>query len=243
MTRAVSSLIPLILSVAVLFLPTGCAPLQNRTQIDFAAFTDQEIPSADRPWLSPSPQALPTERITDEASTIHGRNRRERVYQVMDHVWGGAFKFDRWDNERMFARSADDLFRDRTLGGCADYALVLVAFFRALQIPARMVVTANVNWIAAYHNNPLSMPEGHVFVEAYLEDHWSLVDPTFRRLYNKYDQAETSLPGDQLYCQRGTDYWQMGIHKVTQLQQTMEECAARYQPSDYNAPSLLAEPL
>lgn len=239
---------PLTLSLAILALTaitlsSGCAPLGNRTRTDFTGFQDGAIPTADQQWLAASQQSRLTDRIHQEAGTIHGRNRRERVYRVISHVWE-KFRFDRWANERMFTRSADDLFRERTLGGCADYALVMVTLFRALEIPARMVVTANVNWIKAYQLNPLSMPEGHVFVEAFLEERWALVDPTFRLLYSDaYDPDQTALPGEQLYCQRGVDYWEMGLHQVTQLQMTMAECATRHQPEGYTPPAIAAEPL
>jgi len=236
------SLSLVLLSLIAITLSSGCTPLQNRKRTDFTGFTDGAIPAADQQWLSASQQSQLTERISQEAGTIHGQNRREKVYRVMSHVWE-QFKFDRWDNERMFTRSADDLFRERTLGGCADYALVLVTFFRALEIPARMVVTANVNWIKAYQANPLSMPEGHVFVEAFLEERWALVDPTFRLLYSDHNPAQTSYPGEQLYCLRGPDYWEMGLHKVTHLQRTMAECASRYRPEGYSPPATPAESL
>lgn len=230
------------LTLALLLLTSGCALLGNRPQVDFSRFTDSELPEAATPWLAPSPQTQVTERISREVAAIHGRNRRERLYLVMDHVWN-TFTFNSWDNQRMFTRSADDLVRERTLGGCADYALVLATFFRAQRIPTRLVMTTSVEWLTAYRNNPLSMPDGHVLVEVYLEDHWALLDPTFRLLYDQYQPGQESYPGGQMYCRDGADYWTMAIRDVSQVQETMIACANLSQPAAYRAPDEPGTPL
>ncbi|NTV13483.1 MAG: transglutaminase domain-containing protein [Desulfobulbaceae bacterium] len=235
MRRLLTSALPWLLFL-LLLAAQGCAA---RHPIDFTAFTDAEIPAAVQMWLAPGPQSLVSERIAREAGTIHGRNRRELVYLGLERVWT-QFTFDRWQNEKMFVRSADDLFRERTLGGCADYALALVSLFRALQVPARLLVSAGVNWVAAYRDNPLSMPEGHVLVEVYLEDHWALVDPTYRLLYDQYDQRAAYLPRELLYCQRGVDYWAMGLNNVPRLQALLADCSERYQPTAYAPPEINA---
>ncbi len=91
-------------------------------------------------WLEGGAQSTVTPRIVEEAKGISGKNRRERLFRAMVHVWR-SFSYDGWLNAEAFHRTADELFESRILGGCSDFALVEIALFRALGIPSRMVVT------------------------------------------------------------------------------------------------------
>lgn len=67
--------------------------------------------------------------------------------------------------------SALDTIVDR-VGVCRDYAHLMVALCRALNIPARVATGTD------YGANPLrSPPDFHAYVEVYLSDRWYLFDP------------------------------------------------------------------
>jgi transglutaminase-like putative cysteine protease len=68
--------------------------------------------------------------------------------------------------------SALDTIVDR-VGVCRDYAHLMVALCRALNIPARVATGTD------YGANPLrSPPDFHAYVEVYLSDRWYLFDPS-----------------------------------------------------------------
>ncbi|MBW2170285.1 MAG: transglutaminase domain-containing protein, partial [Deltaproteobacteria bacterium] len=149
--------------VSALLLCSGCAHLVDMGYpFNFGRFDDSPLPEDVIFWLEGEGQSAITPRIEAEARKITGKNRRERLFKAMRHVWQ-YFSYDRWFKTRAFMRTADELYESRVLGGCSDYALAEITMFRALGIPARMVVTANVDWIYQYLRNDLTMTEGHSF--------------------------------------------------------------------------------
>lgn len=186
-------------------------------------------------WLNEGMQSRITPDIALAASQINGSNRRERLYKVVDYVWKN-FSFNNWYSDKAFALTADELFRSRKLGGCSDFALVSAVLFRLSGIPARMVITANVDWMQAFQKNDLLITTGHVFVEAYLEEKWHLVDPTNRLLFEGYYETQQSYPNREYFCLRGTDYWDMGVTGVSDLDSILRKEAAAFKTEKYREP-------
>jgi hypothetical protein len=220
-------LLPWLALTAVLSI--GCVgPIGSPTHADIHAFRDHPIPEDVRPWLSGNAQSLPTPEIRAEADGIQGRNRRELLFLAMRRTWD-RFTYDRWLNSLRFTRTAGQLFRSGVLGGCGDYALAQTVLFRAVGIPARLVVTANVDWIYQYRGNDLVMTEGHAFIEVFLEKEWHLVDPTYRWLFSKYDPGKPSFPHGEYFCKRGRDFWEMGIEKGRDLDRALRAVAMSFE--------------
>ena len=188
--------------------------------IDFSQFRDKPIPADVSGWLECGKQSEITPAISAIASQIRGQNRRESLYKAIDYIHEN-FIYDNWYSDKAFTRTADELFKSKVLGGCSNYALVAVTLFRALEIPASMVLTANVDWMLAYRENNLLIPTGHVFIEAYLEDRWCLVDPTYRIVFTDYDPASPDYPRREHFCLRAKDYWESGITDVSKLNEIM----------------------
>lgn len=205
----------------------GCAHWPVRFPFDFTRFQDGPIPEEVEVWLEGGKQSAVTQRIAVEASKISGANRRERLFRAMRHIWKN-FSYDQWLNSSMFLRTADELVESRILGGCSDFALAEIALFRALGIPARMVITANVDWMKQYRQDGLAMTEGHSFIEVFLEDRWYLVDSTFRWFYTGYDPGLLSYPHGEYFCKRGKDFWDVGIRGVKDLDRMLREHAQNY---------------
>jgi len=220
----------------------GCSGrFSVKEYMDFSLYIDEKIPSDEIKWLKSGPQSQLTERIVDIANKLRGRNRRESLYNGMEYIWH-SFSYDEWLNSMAFQRTADELFSDRSLGGCSDFALVQITLFRALGIPSRMIITANVDWMIQYQPNPLIMSEGHSFIEVFLEDRWQLLDTTYRYIYSEYDARNPSLPHGEYFCDQGLDFWDMGIKDISDLNNVLGIVAKSYR-GDYEAPVYPKNPI
>lgn len=206
----------------------GCAPLGPPLPwTDFDTYIDGPIPDEVRVWLNSGDQSNLSEKIILEAATISGGNRREKLYRAMDYIWR-TFSYDNWLNTEAFQRTAEEIFEDRKLGGCSDFALVEMTFFRAVGIPSRLVMTANVDWIFEYQRNDESMSEGHSFIEVFLEDKWYLVDSTYRWLFSDYELKSPFYPHGEYLCKKGKDFWDIGIRNIADLNSVMRRFAEDY---------------
>jgi len=223
--------------VILLFTLTACAGPQVDPRIppDFSGYQDGPLPPEAAVWLLEGPQTRLTPEILAVSDQIRGVNRRERLYKAVDYVWAN-FKYDNWLSDRAFARTAGELFTTRLLGGCSDFALAQVALLRAVGVPARLVLTANTGWMADFKENDLLITTGHVFIEAYLEDRWHLVDSTYRLLFEGYDPERRSFPRHEYLFRRGNDFWSLGITDVAGLDRLYQPMARMFDPASYVDP-------
>lgn len=227
-----------ILFLFCLFLPwllLDCSTFTDiKSSIDFTAFKDTPIPKYIIQWLEGGEQSTITASVKEAAGKISGGNRREKLYNSMDYIWNN-FSYDIWLNSLAFTQTADDLFKSGKLGGCSDFALVQITLFRAVGIPSRMIITANVDWMINSRSNRLAMSEGHSFIEVYLEDTWHLVDTTYRWLFSGYDLNNKSYPHGEYFCKRGIDFWDMGIRNSLDSDNILKYQASNY-CDDYKSP-------
>ena len=221
-----------------LFLPwliSGCSPfIDIKSSIDFPDFQDSSITKDISRWLEGGAQSKITDSIKEVAVKISGRNRRERLYKSMDYIWKN-FSYDIWLNSLAFTQTAENLFESKKLGGCSDFALVQITLFRAVGIPSRMIITANVDWMVNSRSNILAMSEGHSFIEVFLEDNWHLVDTTYRWLFSGYNLNNKSYPHGEYFCKRGIDFWDMGIRNSFDSDNILKDLASNYN-DDYKIP-------
>ena len=224
------------------FLLCGCAHLADiGYPFDFTRFDDSPLPEDVIVWLKGGKQSAVTPRIEAEAKKIPGKTRRERLFKAMRYMWH-YFTYDRWLKTQAFMRTADELYESRVLGGCSDYALAQITLFRAVGIPARMVVTANVDWIYQYLKNPLTMTEGHSFIEVFLEDRWYLVDSTYRYFFSEYDPEMPSYPHGEYLCKKGVDFWDIGLKSLDDMDRILREVALSYR-GDFKEPAYPKDPI
>lgn len=178
-------------------------------------------------WLAGGAQSRITPLIRQEAEALIEGSRRRRLGRALQYVWDN-FEYDRSLNAAQFSRTAEQLFIDRKLGGCSDFALAELTMIRALGIPARLVVTVNVDWIKLYRTNPLALPEGHSFIEAFLENDWNLVDSTYRRIYKGYKIEAKSYPHNEFFIARGRDFWELGITSTAKARAMLTRAAESF---------------
>lgn len=196
---------------------------------------DKPLPAEVSQYTHASNQSEVTPIIEAVAAELDASTRRERMLKGIDYVWD-YFEYDNREAHLSFTRTADELFHNKVLGGCSDYALVQVALFRALEIPARLVVTADVEWMRKYKTNNLYMTRGHVFIEVFLEEDWYLVDTAYRTFYTNYQKEQRSYPRNLYYIFRGTDYWELGIETVNDVDLLFRPFALDFDPTLYRAP-------
>jgi len=227
----------IVFPVVFLILLSACTGTQVDPRIppDFSGYQDQQLPPEVAVWLIEGPQTELTPAIISVSDQIRGANRRERMYKAVDYVWAN-FKYDNWLNDRAFARSANELFETRILGGCSDFALAQVTLFRAVGVPARMILTANTEWMADFKENDLLITTGHVFIEAYLEDRWHLIDSTYRLMFEGYNPRLRSFPRNEYLFKRAKDYWSLGIKDVASLDQVYQPMARMFDLAAYSDP-------
>jgi len=224
------------------FLFSGCAHLVDMGYpFDFARFHDSPLPEDVAFWLRGGGQSMTTAKIETEARKISGKTRRERLFKAMRHMWQ-YFTYDRWLKTRAFVRTAGELYESGVLGGCSDYALAQITLFRAVGIPSRMVVTANVDWMYQYVKNPLTMTEGHSFIEVFLEDRWYLVDSTYRYFFSEYVPVSVSYPHGEYLCKKGVDFWDIGIKSLDDMDRLLRDVALNYQ-GDFQEPAYPKDPI
>jgi len=217
---------------------TGCSPSWMSHQVNFFILyngSDQPLPEETLVHTQGSGQSVITPLIQNIADQLEAETRRERMLKAIDYVWTN-FQYDNRQAHLSFTRTGDELFQAGVLGGCSDFALVQSVLFRALNIPARLVVTADVEWMEKYKGNNLYMTRGHVFIEVYLENRWYLVDTAYRSIYLDYQMFQKSYPRNLFFCFRGTDYWEIGIKSVDDVDRLLRPIALSYDPLQYHNP-------
>ena len=196
----------------ILALITGCAYNAEHN-------SRKSMPGEAFIWLLPGEQSLPhPENIAEIKAKVatKGKNQFELTKDLLSYV-RQSFSYDPWYNELMFKRSFNALYESKTLGGCADFALIDVALFRIFHIPARIVLTINQKWYKHNKFNENSIPHGHTFVEVYLDNQWYLIDSSYFILFKKQAVDCQSYPRGEFFLLRGTDFWDMDIKSNADL--------------------------
>jgi tetratricopeptide (TPR) repeat protein len=198
-----------------------------------AAKTSPTAPAAPR---QTEDQAAASPGIAAIAAAIADRDDSARVCRAMRYV-GENLAYDPDGNREQFTKTAADLFNDKILGGCSDFALAEMALIRAMGFKARLALTANVKWIKLWRENPLAVGNGHSFIEVFLDGRWHLADPTYFILYDGYDPNQKNLPSGEIAMARGRDFASLGIDSVDQANTLLRKAAAAY-GDDYRDPGL-----
>jgi hypothetical protein len=211
-------LIPCLLACLLLW---GCAGLNPGQKAATLLPPDAAV------WLEPGEQTKPSAAIYDEARSIPRASGTMVVYHVLRHMRKN-FSYNRSYSGAMFTRPCTELFERRVLGGCSDYALVELMLLRVMGVPARLVITANLDWIQRYKKDSISMTTGHTYIEAFIGGKWYLVDPTYFELYDDFDLNNSWYPRKQVFCMRGRDFWEMGIRDIEDLDRIMRKLALEF---------------
>jgi transglutaminase-like putative cysteine protease len=199
--------------------------------------TDAPIPADIGEFLKGGEQSKLTPLIVSVARELSRGTRRARVLNAVAYIEEN-FQFNDRKAQIAFTRTGASLFQTRELVDCSDVALAQAVLFRSLDVPARLVVTASVDWMLEYQQNDLLMyvPRGHVFAEVYLENSWHLLDPAFGYMYSGYDPNQLSYPRNYFFGLRGQDYWDMGITDIKGVNQFFKTMAEAFKQGQYSPP-------
>lgn len=117
----------------------------------------------------------------------------------------------RYDDDAAYRwRTLDRMLKDRTVGGCADHAVVFGTLARAAGIPTVWVKTMDVDWIQEFRAGRARDWRGHVFLEVFVDGAWRLLDAQAMRLYQgRYDPRTRILPGNRFAYDKGDDPFAM----------------------------------
>lgn len=113
----------------------------------------------------------------------------------------------RYDAEKAYSwRNYDDVMRETSYGGCADYAIVCGVLLKGAGIPVVWVKTMDVAWIWDFkRGRPFQSWSGHVFLEVYVDRKWMLLDPGAKVIYKDYSTRARILPGNRFAYHKGND--------------------------------------
>lgn len=164
----------------------ACAPELLR-EVPVAQLPDETLP-----YLYPS-RYCQSDRLSQLATSLFGAmpHGGQRVQAIQAWVQREVkFKSNTSDS----TTSAIDTLKDR-VGVCRDFAHLMIALCRALNIPARFTTGTDFGADPA-----LGPPDFHAYVEVYLEDRWYMFDPSgtaipmgFIRIGTGRDAADVSF--------------------------------------------------
>jgi hypothetical protein len=123
-------------------------------------------------------------------------------------------------------RTINQVFQDKALSGCHDYGLVLSSLLRLYGIPAVFVDTALLSWANDYVGGKAAGFDGHIFVEAFVDGKWILLNSTIPQMISEYNPQNPllgfSLNGSEYFVMfKGIDPWDYGIYGNEDIQSAM----------------------
>lgn len=128
-------------------------------------------------------------------SNIENKNKFSIQYlQELLNLIHSKLKVDKqFENDRKFARTADEIVQSEICNGCCDFALVFDKFARELGIPTVHILSAKAEWIKEMQKGKNKGYSGHHFCECYINNKWILVDPANNSIITKYDKNNLKL--------------------------------------------------
>jgi len=159
--------------------------------------------------------------------TVTGSNYEliKNIYMYMNNT--SNFKPYAAGGSLIAKRTVDQIFTDGTLSGCHDWGLVLISIIRKFNIPAIFVDTAYVKWADDYLSNKSIPFQGHVFVEAFVDNKWILLNSTQNEYIENYDPMNPligfRLDFSNFYVMfKGIDPIDYGIKNNSDIQEAMK---------------------
>lgn len=106
------------------------------------------------------------------------------------------FGFKKFIAENKFQRTAEEIWKDKKMTGCTDYALVFSTLARKYGLPTTILDTVEQGCYEGIKNGEkLNGINGHAFCEVLVDGKWVLADPTFKITETSYDPQNVKLTG------------------------------------------------
>jgi len=200
-------------------------------------FLPSNSPDYDDPYryLEPGPQSRLSRSQAKEVLREIGPGgwTRDMAALAQAHSWmTRGFSTEALGGATVGKAEAKRLLKSRLLSGCHDWALVLGAVLRELGMPAIMVDTASLKWMADPGTDGQFF--GHVFLEVFVGGRWILLDPGSGRYLADYSPDEPVIPlpagpEDKGYfiLRKGRDPKEYGVTSVQALNELMLDASKR----------------
>lgn len=112
------------------------------------------------------------------------------------HTKYPAFVSKKYIAEHKFQRTAEEIWKDKKMTGCTDYALVFSTLARKYGLPTTILDTVEQGCYEGIKNGEkLNGINGHAFCEVLVDGKWVLADPTFKITEKSYDSQNVKLTG------------------------------------------------
>jgi hypothetical protein len=143
------------------------------------------------------------------------RQSDDPVREVLEYA--SSMRHDSNGKMKIFRRrTARDIYESGFTTGCTDAALIAIAMWRALGIPAVYVETIKTSWL----ENPQRMREGHIFAEIYVDGKWIITDPQRGKIVDDY--------AGYTVIARGLDSWDIGVFNDDDSRKMFDDAARKY---------------
>ncbi len=152
-------------------------------------------------WLKEGEQSKITPKIKNIVSKFKG-DYLEKIFQILSWIDKNiSSEEDKKKVDKIFAsRTADELIKEKNDTGCHDTTLISVTFLRALGFPAKYVLGIN---------KEQPNKGGHCVAEVYVNEKWTLIDPTFFQL--NLIPKRSNFYKENHIIKKGLDSWDCGV--------------------------------
>lgn len=213
-------------------------------QFNWASYIDYSSPEK---YLSPGMLSdLSQEKFEMVQSYFEKRVKPKTKVDIINGIYkymkdGNNFSSYAAGGALIAKRTVGQIFEEKTLSGCHDWGLVLCTLLRKFNIPAVYVDSALVGWAQNYIDGIGGSFEGHIFVEAFVDGRWILLNSTNALAIKDYDPLNPLLG----FCEKGTNYfvmfkgldpWDYGIYSNEDVQNAMKKGARQIITDSKKAP-------
>jgi hypothetical protein len=158
----------------------------------------------DKKWLREGKQSTITPLVKKITSKFKGSDLK-KIFHILSWIENNiTSEQNHQEVLRIFAtRTSDQIVKSKKDTGCHDTAVLLVTFLRAIGIPAKYVLGID-------REKPNK--GGHTVAEAFVNDNWILIDPSYWRLALK-PSRDVFYKENHVIC-KGLDSWDCGVKTV-----------------------------
>lgn len=140
---------------------------------------------------------------------------------------------------KKFARTSEEIFRDKIWSGCSDIGTALAPILCINGIPTVYIQSAKIDWVKELqnHSNGAHLHQGHIFLEIYLNNKWMLFDSTAGIIYSNYDYHNYSLPNQYYVFSKSLTGHEVGCTNLENNNQLMDELFIDFDTNLYHEPN------
>ncbi len=133
--------------------------------------------------------------------------------------------------------TVNQILQRKELTGCHDHGLLISSILRHFGCPSRMVDATGIDFSLKYPNTQGF--SGHVFVEAYIDNKWVLLNSTSPEYINNYDPYNPIIPITNFMetvgyytMRKGVDPSGYGINDISALTNLQKSYARKLKKLD-----------